>query len=217
GCAPPSGISSLSPRTPAPQCSQPLPLRASIPRNPTPMRIVAALRSAGRRLGSGAVTGLDPRPRIAAHRLEQEDGVQVPLPLGARVAHQRLRVKPLRVQHLHQAPAPRRVRVLSELERRLRCRDGGGLAPEQLGVVLERAQNVGDLTERDQQRLVVYAELAFVCVAGRSLLRLQGTATSGPRRIRKRARRDRKSTRLNSSHGSISYAAFFLNNKHTQR
>src|SRR5438445_3143507 len=171
GCAPPSGISSLPPRTPAPQFFQPLPLRASIPRNPTPMRIVTALRSAGRRLGSGAVAGLDPRLRIAAHRLEQEDGVQVPLPLGARVAQQRLRVEPLRVEHLHQAPAPRRVRVLSELERRLRCRHGGGLAPEQLGVVLERAQNVGDLAERHQQRLPVtpsslsYASTAARCCA----------------------------------------------------
>src|SRR5207245_7956600 len=40
-----------------------------------------------------------------------------------------------------------------------------------------------------------------------------GSSTSTPGRLRLREVRDRKSTRLNSSHGSISYAVFCLKKK----
>src|SRR3712207_7590330 len=40
-------------------------------------------------------------------------------------------------------------------------------------------------------------------------------ATVGPQRIQPRPRRDRKSTRLNSSHANISYAVFCLKKKKT--
>src|SRR6266542_5934657 len=52
---------------------------------------------------------------------------------------------------------------------------------------------------------------------GASAARCRMTGT-GPRRVRRRPRsaRDRKSTRLNSSHGSISYAVFCLKKKKKQ-
>src|SRR5207245_9922033 len=47
-----------------------------------------------------------------------------------------------------------------------------------------------------------------------SALRLEGPSVSSRDGARTRPDRDRKSTRLNSSHGSISYAVFCLKKKH---
>src|SRR6185503_9711684 len=106
----------------------------------------------------------DPVPPRAAHRLEEQDRVEVALPLRVRVAEERLPVQPLRVEHLQETSAPRGVRLLRELQRRLRRRHCGVLGAQELRVVLQCLQYVGDLAERQEHRLPVCAELRRVRV-----------------------------------------------------
>src|SRR5438128_10523313 len=54
---------------------------------------------------------------------------------------------------------------------------------------------------------------ARACAGPRDRTVEGGPVPRPPRRLPGRARRDRKSTRLNSSHGSISYAVFCLKKK----
>src|SRR3712207_8584783 len=52
--------------------------------------------------------------------------------------------------------------------------------------------------------------------AGGELVDAEHVAVGGERRPEHRAQRDRKSTRLNSSHANISYAVFFFEKKQNQ-
>src|SRR2546422_5130114 len=61
--------------------------------------------------------------------------------------------------------------------------------------------------------LSLHDALPILFIAGRSQMGL----TTKPTRRRTRSRTDRKSTRLNSSHGYISYAVFCLKKKKNKR
>src|SRR3712207_8238853 len=97
----------------------------------------------------------------------------------------------------------------------------GGLAqPTNVDPVDRMFQALSDPTRRDILRLVLVAEQSVSTLAGRypmSFAAVQKHVAVLERAELVRKRRDRKSTRLNSSHANISYAVFCLKKKKNMR